>query len=167
MKFNIFLIANNKTLKKPYINTINQIKINDNDKIIRFNHCSNLDIFNKRVDAIAIRNNATSYWGINSKYVTNVKNKKIYLLGKNDDTDTIIDFFKKSNNSVTIINYNKNEYSKTDSSGKQIIDYFRNNKNINKIYLVGFNFHNETTEGSHNFQIEKKKVLQYDNVILL
>ena len=39
-------------------------------------------------------------------------------------------------------------YSKTDSSGKQIIDYFRNNKNINKIYLVGFNFHNETTEDS-------------------
>ena len=107
MKFNIFLIANNKTLKKSYINTINQIKKNENDKIIRFNHCSNLDIFNKRVDAIAIRNNTISYWGINSKYVTNIKNKKIYLLGKNDDTKTIIDFFKKSNNS-TIINYNKN-----------------------------------------------------------
>ena len=54
----IYLIANNKTLSNNWINKINnKFKLNEDDKIIRFNTCDQLKIFNgKTTDVIFISN---------------------------------------------------------------------------------------------------------------
>jgi predicted aldo/keto reductase-like oxidoreductase len=61
----------------------------------------------------------------------------------------------------------RNDCDKTDSSGKQLIDYFRKENSKNKIFLIGFDFHREQKCIAHNFIKEREKILEYDNVIVL
>ena len=166
-KYNYYLIANNKNLTIDYIKKINKINLTQNDKIIRFNHCSNLNIFSGKTDCISIRSNARYYWGINSSFVQQVNGVKMFLLGINPTTNNVITYFRLKNNEIEIINYTKNDYNKTDSSGKQIIDYLLKQNNVDKIYLVGFDFYKGITTNAHNFSIEKKRVLSYKNIILI
>ena len=164
---NIFLIANNHNLTPQYISYINTIKLSDRDIIVRFNHCENQEIFNGKTNAIALRSNGSLYWGNHINYVKTQHNKVIYLLGKNKDTSSTINHFTKQGCIVKILNYFRNDYNKTDSSGKQIIDYFRNANSKNKIFLIGFDFHREQKCIAHNFTKEREKILTYNNVIIL
>ena len=163
--YNVYLIANNNKLEKHYITKINSIKLNKNDKIVRFNHSQNPNIFNNQTDICVFRNNKYHYHGKNTLIWKKTKNKEVILLGKNKNTENTIKFFKNNNNKIRIVNYSKVN-GKTESSGKIMINYFLENPNINKIFLVGFNFYEGITNW-HNFQNEKdfvkknsKKIIQ-------
>ena len=164
---NIFLIANNHHLSTEYISYINTIKRKDIDIIVRFNHCENTEIFDNNTNALVLRSNSTFYWGFHTDYVKNLHNKIIYLLGQNEETSSTIDHFIKQGCVVKVLNYMRNDYDKTDSSGKQLIDYFRKENSKNKIFLIGFDFHREQKCIAHNFTKEREKILEYDNVIVL
>ena len=163
---NIFLIANNHNLSKEYISYINTIKLKPRDIIVRFNHCENQEIFNGKTNAVALRSNGQLYWGLHTNYVQTLHNKIIYLLGKLDDPN-ITRHFINQGCIVKALYYTRNEYNKTDSSGKQIIDYFRKENSKNKIFLIGFDFHREQQCIAHDFSKERIKILGYDNVVVL
>ena len=165
LNYNVYLIANNNKLEKKYITKINSINLNGNDKIVRFNHSQNPKIFNNQTDICVFRNNKYHYHGKNTSIWKKTRNKEVILLGKNKNTENTIKFFKNNNNKIRIVNYSKVN-GKTESSGKIMINYFLKNPNINKIFLVGFNFYEGITNW-HNFQNEKdfvkknsKKIIQ-------
>lgn len=165
LNYNVYLIANNNKLEKKYITKINSINLNGNDKIVRFNHSQNPKIFNNQTDICVFRNNKYHYHGRNTSIWEKTRNKEVILLGKNKNTQNTIKFFKNNNNKIRIVNYSKVN-GKTESSGKIMINYFLKNPNINKIFLVGFNFYEGITNW-HNFQNEKdfvkknsKKIIQ-------
>ena len=165
LNYNVYLIANNNKLEEKYITKINSIKLNENDKIVRFNHSQNPNIFNNQTDICVFRNNKYHYHGKNTSIWKKTKNKEVILLGKNKNTENTIKFFKNNNNKISIVNYSKIN-GKTESSGKIMINYFLENPNINKIFLVGFNFYEGITNW-HNFENEKyfvkknsKKIIQ-------
>jgi hypothetical protein len=161
---NVYLISNNSKLTDEYIKKINNINLNHSDKVVRFNHSGNPNIFKNQTDIAFFRNNSESYWGYKLPIWNNLHNKDIVLLGKNPKTDICKSDAEKRGNNVSILDYNKVE-GKTESSGTQAIKYFSNDKNINKIYLVGFTFYDGKVNW-HNFEREKEILNKYPNKVI-
>ena len=163
-KYNVYLISNKPDLKFDYIQKINSLNLNSNDKIVRFNHSGNPTIFPARTDIAVFRNNKNSYWGYKKPIWDNLKNKEIILLGTNKITKKCIKEGTLKNNKVEVIEYKFIE-GKTESSGTQIIKHFIKNNSINKIYLVGFTFYDNKINW-HNFKKEKEILTKYPNKVI-
>lgn len=168
--YNVYLIANNKDLSDDYIKKINLIKPLKKDKIVRFNHSGNGKIFNNKVNIAVFRRNKISYWGFRKPIWNFLNSKNVILLGKSKFFKNSVRYFKEKNNQVKCILY-KSKKIKTPSSGFIIIKYFLKNPNVDKIYLVGFDFHsdqrlNHGDKHWHNFYNEEKFIKKYPNKII-
>ena len=163
-KHNVYLISNKPDLNSDYIKKVNSLKLNANDKVVRFNHSGNPQILDGRTDIAILRNNDKSYWGYKSNMWNNLTNKEIILLGKNSNTEKCIFEGDKKGNNVKVVNYDKVE-GKTESSGKLGINYFLKDSNVNKIYLIGFTFYDGKVNW-HNFKKEKEILKEHPEKIV-
>ena len=163
-KCDVYLISNKSDIKNQYINKINKIKIKSNDKVVRFNHSGNPNIFPHKTDIAVFRNNKYNYWGNGKPIWKNLNNKEAFLLGTNKNTQNIKKELESKNNIVEIINYDKIN-NKTESSGKIVINHLLNKNDIDKIYLVGFDFY-KGVNNWHNFKNEETFVNKHKNKII-
>ena len=163
-KCDVYLISNKSDIKNQYINKINKIKIKSNDKVVRFNHSGNPNIFPHKTDIAVFRNNKYNYWGNGKPIWKNLNNKEVFLLGTNKNTQNVKEELESKNNRVEIINYDK-IYNKTESSGKIVINHLLNKNDIDKIYLVGFDFY-KGVNNWHNFKNEETFVNNHKNKII-
>lgn len=163
-KCNVYLISNKNDITTEYKNKINNLAINPNDKVIRFNHSGNDDILNGRTDIAVFRNNKYNYWGNGKPIWKNLRNSEVLLLGKNKNTNLAIKDLESRNNSVEVVNYDKVD-KKTESSGKIAINHLLNKDYIDKIYLVGFDFY-KGVNNWHNFKSEENFVNNHKDKII-
>jgi|TARA_Y100000389_G_C17355972_1_gene461091 hypothetical protein len=163
-KYNVYLISNKPNLKSDYIQKVNSIKPSNNDKIVRFNHSQNGNIFNDKTDILFLRNNSHSYWGYKKPIWYKLKNKEIILLGSNRNTEKCKREGNNNGNSVKVVDYGK-IMGKTESSGSLGIKYFLEDKNVDKIYLIGFTFYDGIVN-HHNFKKERKILDKYPEKII-
>ena len=162
--YNVYLISNNSKLSTKYINKINSKKLNSKDKVVRFNHSGNPNIFPNRTDVGVFRNNSRYYWGYDKKIWKDFKNKEIIFIGKNKNFDNCLLREKKRNNKVELIGFEKIN-NKTESSGTTAIKHYLKNPNVDKIYLIGFTFYNGKVNW-HNFKKEKEILKKYPEKII-
>ena len=172
-KCNVYLISNKSNITSSYKKKINNLAINPNDKVVRFNHSGNDDILPNRTDIAVFRNNKYNYWGNGKPIWKNLQNSEVLLLGKNKNTNLAIKDLEKKNNKVEVINYEKVKFTennkvnnKTESSGKIVINHLQNKDYIDKIYLIGFDFY-KGVNNWHNFKAEENFVNSNPNVIQL
>ena len=163
-KYNVYLISNKPDLDENYLNKVNSLQLNKNDKIIRFNHSQNGNIFNNKTDILFLRNNSHSYWGYKKPIWHNLKNKEIILLGKNGNTSKCKREGENNGNNVKVVDYGKIG-GKTESSGSLGIKYFLQDINVNKIYLIGFTFYDGIVN-HHNFKREREILKKYPEKII-
>ena len=78
----IFLIANNKTMPRNWILKMNhKFNITSEDKVVRFNHCGLLNLFNGITTDVIFRCDNNGFQGLNknltikNKYINNFRNK--------------------------------------------------------------------------------------------
>lgn len=163
-KYNVYLISNKPNLKSDYIQKVNSIKPSNNDKIVRFNHSQNGNIFNDKTDILFLRNNSYSYWGYKKPIWYKLKNKEIILLGSNRNTEKCKKEGNNNGNSVKVLDYGK-IMGKTESSGSLGIKYFLEDNNVDKIYLIGFTFYDGIVN-HHNFKKEREILDKYPEKII-
>ena len=166
----IFLIANNTNI---YYNKIkkfnNTFIIDDNDKIIRFNDCKQLNILNGKTTDVIFRCSNNGFQGIdnnfmiNNKYIRHIKkninismimwvdeplssqNKKISEMKKIQKYNNI-----KIHNIIPLSKDNKKITGKSPSSGFAVLLYYLKKFNDAEIILLGFTFYNGVNNW-HNF----------------
>lgn len=162
-KYNVYLISNKPDLDENYLNKVNSLQLNKNDKIIRFNHSQNGNIFNNKTDILFLRNNSHSYWGYEKPIWYDLKNKEIIFLGKNKNTQKCKFEAISRGNKVRVVDYGK-IMGKTESSGSLGIKYFLEHKDVDKIYLIGFTFYDGIIN-HHNFKREREILKKYPEKI--
>ena len=79
--YNVYLISNKPNLSSNYIKKVNSLQLNKNDKIIRFNHSQNGNIFKNKTDILFLRNNSHSYRGYEKPIWYDLKNKRNHIFG--------------------------------------------------------------------------------------
>ena len=163
-KCNVYLISNKSDITTSYKKKINNLAINPNDKVVRFNHSGNDGILNGRTNIAVFRNNKYNYWGNGKPIWKNLQNSEVLLLGKNKNTNLAIKDLESRNNSVEVVDYGKVD-KKTESSGKIAINHLLNKDYIDKIYLVGFDFY-KGVNNWHNFKSEENFVNNHKDKII-
>lgn len=163
-KCDVYLISNKKDMSQEYKDKMNNLALNPNDKVVRFNHSGNDDIIPDRTDIAVFRNNKYNYWGHKNPIWKNLRNSEVLLLGRNKNTDSSIKELENNNNKVQIVEYGTVN-SKTESSGKIAISYLLNKDYIDKIYLIGFDFY-KGANNWHNFKAEENFVNDHSKKII-
>lgn len=181
----IYLIANNTTLSNKWINKINnKFKLNEDDKIIRFNTCDQLKIFNGKTTDVIFRcdNNIfqgiDKYFNIKNKYINSIKNKInlsviLWVDESSNKVNKKISQLKtiQKNNNINIKNIiplskkDINYTGKSPSTGFASMLYYLRKYPESEIILLGFTFHNGV-QNWHNFAGEiqfAKKIMSKTN----
>jgi len=167
----IFLIANNRNISKDWVNNMNKnIKIQDDDYIVRFNCGKLLNLFNGKTTHFLFRGDKVGFQGINNDY--KIENRHISKIKNNINFGVIVYTDEKKNSRIvkdiqrvekrnnikikTIIPMGqsiKNLTGKSPSSGFITLLHYLKNFPKAEIYLMGFTFYNGVNNW-HNFSGE-------------
>ena len=158
----VYLIANNSNLNNDWINKFNKnIKLNEDDLVVRFNKCLLNNIFNGYTTHYFSRDTLNNFTGFKN-------NKLIYDFLKNDKISfnfifNKIHYNKNINKIIKLKNINNLNIEQlfqlnivnnlSFSSGFIAANYFLNKYEDAEIILVGFNFYNQVINW-HNFKYE-------------
>ena len=178
------MIANNCSKTKEWINKINnKYKINENDLVIRMNHCNLGEIFDYRADIIILRTGGpTNLWGgifnkENNRWEITIKNfekftnlKEIYI---RECTANISEDLQKQYNNIKVKplctgNYmddkNCNKLKTNPSLGYMAFCFLKYKYPNAKFYLLGFTYY-DYEYNSHDRKTEMSLYKKY-NIIL-
>lgn len=183
----IFLIANNDNISKKTKLFLENYDYS-NSVIVRFNGFKPIikDYCKGKTNILILRKNNISFHGIN-----NIEKNNDFIVSYTEDTNNInLDFkngvYEKKEKSNQIKNimekkekkylilienyiYNNKKYYYT--TGFQTLLSLLKNKKIKKIFLIGYTFHNKTTNVWHNGDYEynyfKKNIKDKRNVKIL